>query len=683
MNEVFIPSKQSKQYSTSQSSDLFGNLVRTRNLDFTKKGYLSLARKPITLYTETETGTFGLPLAAVPDWYYGAYYIITDEGAFSLDFNSFDITVTAITNGTPPTFSQASDAVTYGPFVMASGTTTVNVLGIGGWTADITGLNSAPGYPYRHALCVSEHQQYLAVGNSNTVKLYNSSFVLQTTLTLPYAQVVSWIRWMGNLLYIGTFDVFGGEGKLYLWNGSGTAANAGYGLGAVGTPSGCEYDSSMVVFTSDGRILRFVGGGFVPLKTRDGREVGFPSIRDGLSNSMGLTGLRMANRGSLSKDGKLYALVDASISFSGGVRADRPNFPSGLYVFDPEIGLYHKAGVDYKQRSSNVISAVSSNTITLTSAEVFETGDPVACKTIGTLTGDITASRIYYAIKTDSTHLKLANTPQQAKDGEAITITGSPSAASILLFNVYNSLGATRFTPGCVASLETVPPNLFMGNDVIWGGSAGKECIMSFGMGRNIGSFVTPKIQASQVQDVFKKIITKFPPLNLATQKILIKYRTENRWGVPGRGHFGSSGETGVWATSTTFTINPKQCDMYSVEVGDEIEITYGVGAGYTAHITAITVDSATQWTITIDETLSFVAASDTFYFIVDNWTKYKTISTADDATAAAVGFKKALLSKRAKWVQLKVELRGYTDIEETIDLEEVMLTTGADQKYT
>ena len=675
MSEVFIPAKQSKQYSTSQSSDLFGNLVRTRNLDFTKKGYLSLARKPITLYTETETGTFGLPLAILPDWFYGEYLVVTDEGAFGCDFNSFDFSATASTAGSPPTFSLASDGVSFGSEFVVSGTTMVCSLSVG-WTSRITGLASYSGYPYRHPLCVSEHQQFIAVGNVNTVKLYNSSYVLQTTCTLPANQIVSWIRWMGNLLYIGTFDVFGGDGKLYIWNGSGTAANAGYGLGAIGTPSGCEYDSSMVVFTSDGRILRFVGGGFVPLKTRDGREVRFPE-----RNTRSQYGLQMANRGSISKDGKIYMVVDASIGLTGGVRADNPDFPSGLYVFDQDIGLYHKAGVDYKQRSSNVISAVSSNEITLTSAEVFETGDPVACKTIGTLTGDITASRIYYAIKTDSTHLKLANTAQQAKDGEAITITGSPSAASILLFNVYNSLGATRFTPGCVASLETVPPNPFMGNDVMWGGSAGKECLMSFGMGRNIGSFITPKIQASQVQDVFKKIIAKFPPLNLATRKILIKYRIENRWGTPGRGSFG--GSAGTWASSTTFTINPKQYDFYSVQVGDEIEITYGVGSGYTAHITAISEDSATQWTITIDETLSFVTASDTFDFIVDNWTKYKTISTADDATAAAVGFKKALLAKRAKWVQLKVELRGYTDIEETVDMEEVMLTIGADQKYT
>lgn len=681
MSEVFIPAKQSKQYSTSQSSDLFGNLVRTRNLDFTKKGYLSLARKPITLYTSAESATFGLPLAivAADDV---TYYIVTSGGAFSLNVESPEQTFTAMTAGSPPTFSGVSDGVLFNGVFVASGTSMVCSYAAGSWTSRITGLASVTARP----LCVSEHQQFLAVGDANTVKLYNTSWALQTTLTLPSDQLVLWIRWKDGILYIGTRNSGGGNGRLYLWNGSGTAANAGYDIGASSSPSGCEHNSAMIVFCSNGLIRKFVGGGFAPLVTDRGQTVNFPCVDDPFPD-----GISMSNRGSLSKNGRLYVAVSSSVNDGDeGLRSERVNFPGGLYIFDKDVGLYHKGGADYKRRSLNVISAVSSNEITLTSAEVFETGDPVQCNSIGTLTGDISGGRIYYAIKTDSTHLKLANTPQQAKDGDAITITGSPSASSELIFNVYKSVGATTLSfAGAVASTEIVEPGPFVGQDVLWGaGVYGVStsnlvyCLMSFGMGRNVGSFIIPKIQASQVQDVFKKIIAKFPPLNLATRKILIKYRIENRWGVPGRGSFGSSILPASWATSTTFTINPKQYDMYSVEVGDEIEITRGVGAGYTAHITTITVDSETQWTVTIDEEIPSFTAGDDFEFIVDNWTKYKTISTTDDATAAAVGFKKALLAKRAKWVQLKVELRGYTDIEETVDMEEVMLTIGADQKY-
>jgi len=37
----------------------------------------------------------------------------------------------------------------------------------------------------------------------------------------------------------------------------------------------------------------------------------------------------------------------------------------------------------------------------------------------------------------------------------------------------------------------------------------------------------------------------------------------------------------------------------------------------------------------------------------------------------------------KAKWIELKFELRGYTDIEETMDFEEVMLGNTPDQNYT
>lgn len=116
--------------------------------------------------------------------------------------------------------------------------------------------------------------------------------------------------------------------------------------------------------------------------------------------------------------------------------------------------------------------------------------------------------------------------------------------------------------------------------------------------------------------------------------------------------------------------------------VGDEVEFYFGAASGYTAHISAITVNSATDWTITLDESMPDVTASDLSDFFYENWTKYRTISTADDAKAAATGLLNAAITENAKWMQLKVEIRGYCDILEPVDLEEVMLLTGADQKY-
>lgn len=686
MFNIAIPSKQSKKYSVTNNGDLFGNLIATRNLDFNKKGYLSLAGKPFAIFTQAQDSDFNTNVFIASD--NSNYFVCTTGHLFTFSPSSFPISASEPFGGTPPSFGFRSDYAFFTADIHVSGTTTVNSLNGSTWTSRITGLSTT----YPHPMCVSEHQSYLAVGNGNSVRLYDAAYALITTCTIPSSQVVTWIRWRGNLLYFGTRNITGGEGKMYVWNGSGTAANAGYGVGSSWAMSGCEYLDTIAVASQDGRLLRFTGAGFVSLSNNDGTPANFPIYNTGLSwsNSASTSNLmaNIASRGMEAKGDKIFMFVDASIGFTYGQTPNYlPNFPTGLYVFDPSVGLYHKGAADHQKHQEIVPSALSSNTLTLPSALVYETGDPVIA-VAGGLTGDIVDGTLYYAIKVDSTHMKLALTPQQAVAGANITITGSV-VGSYILANSYKSVGATksistRSGPVKVVGYLGLPK--FIGTEVLFSSSSANNTgttvssFMGLGMGKNVGSFITPKIQAENVTDIFKKLIVKFPPLNISSRKILIKYRTANRWGSPGRGDIFNF--HAIWTSSTTFTINPNQYDVYSLAVGDEIEITGGAAAGYTAHVTTITQNSSTLWTITIDETMPDVTASDTMDFVFDNWTKYKTISTTDDAQAAAKGFKNAALTKNAKWAQLKIELRGYADIDDTMDFEEVMLVTGADQKY-
>ena len=386
--------------------------------------------------------------------------------------------------------------------------------------------------------------------------------------------------------------------------------------------------------------------------------------------------------------------VENTIAFTNGGTPDfLPNFPGGLWVFDPGVGLYHKAGVDHKKHAVVSFSSLASDVLTMSSAQVYETGDPVEIIAVGSLTGDIDTI-IYYAIKVSSTQIKLALTPQQAVAGANITITGAVAGASMVM-NVYQSVGAFKTErQGGVCTVKAAGVARFSGIEVLYGGDvelpasgASVGAVMSLGMGKNVGSFVTPKIQATAVTDAFSRFVSKFGDLNISTRKIVVKYRTKRRWGLPGRMDVRNGVAT--WVTSSTFTINPKTYDMYSVQVGDEVEFLDRAAGGYTAHITNITVDSATQWTIAIDESMPDVTATETSHILIDNWTKYLVISTTDDAAAAASGIKKAALGadgddakNKAKWIELKFELRGYTDIEETMDFEEVMLLNTADQNY-
>lgn len=687
---ISLPQKDSKKWSASLESDLFGNLIRTRNLDFNKKGYLSLARKPYTLLTETQEVNFESPMVILSDD--DDFWVVTSEEMYQIDSNGVngDFTYSEQSAGTPPNLGFQSDACFWQGLIFASGTTTVNSFTPSTWTSRISSLSSS----YPHPLCVSEHQQYLAVGDGNTVKLYNAAYSLVVTCTIPTEQIVTWIRWMGNLLYFGTRNIQGGDARMYIWNGSGTAAQAGYGCGCDWIFTGCEFDSAMVVATSRGQLLKFTGAGFTQLRTDDGREMNFPvyytNVPWGSNASVSNLRGKITSRGMKAAGRRLYIVVNSEVEFTDGGTPDYlPNFASGLWVADPAgPGLYHKAGADHKQRAQVTPASLSSDALTLPAAQVYETGDPVYCTAVGSLTGDIQSGIIYYAIKTSSTILKLAVTPQQAKAGVNMTITGAVTSSEFS-FNVYEAVCATKAQAGPVEVPNALGMPRFNGIEVVYGmdvvNPAGSTigCFMSLGMGKNVGALITPKLQASAFKDSFTRLLAKFPPLNLASRKIIVKYRIATRWGLPGRMDFnGGAGSVATWVTDTTFTINPKSYDMYAAAVGDEIEFYNRVAAGYTAHISAITVDSATQWTITVDEAMPDVAAGETSEFIIDNWTKHCTISTADDAKAAALGLKKMMLKQKAKWIQLKIELRGYTDIEETLDIEELMLINSADQNY-
>lgn len=678
----FIPPQASKRYTVLNRGDIFGDIVETRNMDFSRRGYMSLASKPYSLMTETINADFETPLAILMDD--DDVFVVTSEDVFSIDPTTADLTISAEVGGTPPGGGFQADGVFFNGELHVSDTTGIHSLNAGTWAQDYNSLSSS----YPHPLCVSEHQQYLAAGNGNTVVVMNTSYVVQATMTVPSDHVITWIRWRSNFLWCGSRNIQGGEAKVFVWNGSGTAAQASYGVGGDWAFSGCVYPGTIVVVSSTGQVLRFAGDDFVPFRLDNGEEVAFPCYwanrpwgsSSATSNLLG----KISSRGMEAKGRLIYMMVDSTIEgTNGGVPEYLSNFPSGLWVLDPSVGLYHKSGCDHLQRQSVAVSSYASDVLTIASAAVFETGDPVHLVNNVTMTG--VDDLIYYAIKTDSTHLKLARTPREAKAGTACTIGGT--ADGELLFNVYESSGSVKFARGGgLAVIRSLAFARYNGIEVIWGadtetatGSA-VGSVMSLGMGRNEGFAVFSKILAQNLTDKFKKIIAKFKPLNLTTWEIEIKYRIEDRWGLPGRMDFDNG--NGTWVNDTSFTINPTTYDVGALAVGDEVQFLGRGAGGFTRHVSAITVNSATQWTITIDEAVPDISASDTCLPLFDNWTKYRTISTVDDAKAAAVGLKKMLISKDAKWVQLKILLRGFTDITDAPDFEEVMLLTGADQKY-
>jgi len=114
---------------------------------------------------------------------------------------------------------------------------------------------------------------------------------------------------------------------------------------------------------------------------------------------------------------------------------------------------------------STVTWSTGNDTATFTGVESFRTGDPVIF-TGGTAPGGITLGTIYYAIKTDSTHIKLAATASDATVGVNIDITaGAAGTTTVIKYHTplhpLNTAGfpTTYYSDGQIASGFRILPN--------------------------------------------------------------------------------------------------------------------------------------------------------------------------------------------------------------------------------
>lgn len=645
-------------WKTAQDSEKKGNIIRSKNISLDKDAQIRLARKAMVLYSLADDAGFGNPIVIETD---GTYiYVLTSNGhhfVVNVTLTSFSIIETSATNS--PTLGNDSDWVIFNNKPHASGAAKVgyiNALGQGQvWhsPSPITDLST----DYPHPM-LSFQNNNLFVGDGNTLRQYNTSYVRDTSneLLIGSEFIITGIRSVGSKLYVSTRHKYGGEARLFVWNRVGTAAQESYGCGADWIYSMCEYDSSLAVITSAGELARFNGGGFDPLAYLPVYFTEYSWSSTAADSS--LIG-KVASRGMRASGKKLYINLDGSINqdvlvYPGPYLAEQP---SGLYCYDPDVGLYHKAGYNYNSKILNLITEINSNILKFGTAHQAQTGDPVLYS--GGEVSGLNSGQVYYAITESSLTLQLALSPEDARAGKAVVVSATSLVTSRCYFDRYESIGETSISaPGGLCVMARNFLNGFYASEVVFGGSAldetltAKGVLMSLGMGRNRASFVTPKISSADILDTFQRIVSFFEGLYGELDEIVIKWRKAKRSNFPvGLCYTGSA----TWVAANQFTLDFRKKDMLSVAEGDEIEIVRGAGAGYTAHIETIDDSAAPIYTITIDEDMPVTSGS--FDFIVDNWKKLIVIDK--DSESSSDNYADPAVDTKAKWVEFKVELRG------------------------
>lgn len=160
------------------------------------------------------------------------------------------------------------------------------------------------------------------------------------------------------------------------------------------------------------------------------------------------------------------------------------------------------------------------------------------------------------------------------------------------------------------------------------------------------GFFSTVQIRASDIKEMWKKITTLYD--TTTGFNFVVKYRTDK----PEYNAFDI-----IFTSTNTFTTT-----QTGLAVGDEITIIQGKGSGRVAHVSAISF-SAPNFTVTLDETITGVANTDTARARQENWIKLKAITKTNQK------YEERLISDPDTLIELKVAMlcTGENTIDELI----------------
>lgn len=175
-----------------------------------------------------------------------------------------------------------------------------------------------------------------------------------------------------------------------------------------------------------------------------------------------------------------------------------------------------------------------------------------------------------------------------------------------------------------------------------------------------LGYIITPFIESTKIKDVWQKIIIKYKKMLDSTDNIIVKYRTDKNAPVVI--------QQITWTDDTSFT--DSSALIANLNVGDEIEVLTGNGAGDYAHILSI-VDNGADYTITLDKSIIGVVAGNISDVRFQTWKKLPQINKDD------FQFKELTIPQYNKsteiqfkvimnWTKLQNELREIIVVNET-----------------
>ncbi len=658
-----IPSTD-KKFTITNTSDVSGNIWYTKNVSFDEDGYIKLASRTVALQRETDDTDFDVP-TGFGRTSISNFLVATTDQPWILNYApSTGLTSQQDEDATNPgSLSEYSGGTWWQNRWYVTRTDALYYKSSSTWTS--AGVSLTSGVP--HPIEVFRNKTTLVIGNGNAVKQVNTSHATSTfaQLTLPSDYQVIGIKYSNNKVGIITklstaATEQNQEAYFFVWDGVTSDAGQGFPVGSDSIVSVTPYKSSWLILTRTGQLLFFNGGGFTEISAlpyyASGSIVGDSANRIALGDSMQVEG------------DVVYVNMNNDLSTFGKYQESYlENYPAGVLCYDPKVGIYHRYSPSISRLTTATVAQASVDTttglFTAGSAVVPATGNPVIYTHNPTsLIGGLNTGTIYYVIRVTTSSFKLATTKQNAIDGQWITPTSQGATQNYFSFLDVSDYGAS-YIDGRVGATAMVSYSTDVADHLIFGSecwsntsvaSGGVACL-TVPYFKNIGYFVTPKLESPNIEEVFQKLFIKYKPLD-TDDRIIIKYKDVELLGVPVTApQLNSANTIGNWTSTTTFTTTASISHIKTlVDAGTEIECEFlaGAGAGQMSKITSISGTST--FTVTLEDEIDGAASGNICAFMMNNWKTIGTLTSEDTK-----GWEQFALSTTSKAVKIKVILEG------------------------
>lgn len=667
---IRVPDNQ-KRFSVPNNSDLFGNIHYTKNINFDEEGYIKQSPRAVNIVDSDYDADFNIP-TSFGRLQSSIFYTTTIEDPFIVQIDPTAMSSVQDTdagNDAPPSLT-----------IDSTGTWWQNLWHVttddglfskdpsnGDWTDRSVTLTSGKAHPVE--VFKTSANRTLCIGNGNVVVQINTSYSTSgiAQLTIPADFEVIDLAFNNGRIGVATklsdtASGQSGEAYFFTWDGIGTSANGGWGVGSETIVGVVPYLSSFLLITKTGEGLYFNGGGFQRL---------FALPHYYLDRVWGDSVNREALGDIMKVDGDVvYFNLNNNIE-PYGQKSEQyiANQPAGILCYDPKVGLYHYASPSISKTTLQVVSQANVNTSTdvmtvtggyLHTGALPATGSPVKYVYDGTAQiGGLLAGKIYFLIKLSSSTFSLAETYEDALLGTKIDLTSTGAANNhFLMLDVVDYGASYMARSGAIGLAEmnthTLDTMIFGGEYYPTDSSTDKEYLCALVSGfKNISYFVTAKNISDNLKDIRQPIFIKYKPLKTG-ESIIVKEKTKDIDGLPSSTPQNS--QICTWSSNKELYVTADFSEAKAhLDAGGslECEIISGAGAGQMSQVVSMGYDDGV-YSFVLEDEIEGVSASDVCNILIENWNYIGTV-TSDDVD----GYKKWTSDVTSKTAKYKVILIG------------------------